>query len=362
MTTASHSSTALPTSHHPFKFSGSGGEYFRIWIVNVALTLITLGIYSAWAKVRNNRYIYGNTSVADGHFDYHADPMVILRGRIISLVLLLLYLLGSNFFPILGALIAIGVFVGLPWIVVRSLAFNARNTSWRNVRFNFIGRPLNAAGAYIGWPLVGVITFGLAMPFAWFKAAAFGVNNHRLGQTHFNMSARAIDFYKILLYLFLGGLLALVVMSLVGAGGLLSAMGGLEGLQNADPDDPLAGVSSAALVPAFFLIALIYLTLFNLFGALRFKTIYKNLALGKNIIDNDMSIMRFLFIAVTNAIGMLLTLGLFYPWAKVRMTRFLVESLELEAADLDSFVASAEKEQSALGEELGEAFDLGIGV
>jgi len=331
MTTASHSSTALPTSHHPFKFSGSGGEYFRIWIVNVALTLITLGIYSAWAKVRNNRYIYGNTSVADGHFDYHADPMVILRGRIISLVLLLLYLLGSNFFPILGALIAIGVFVGLPWIVVRSLAFNARNTSWRNVRFNFIGRPLNAAGAYIGWPLVGVITFGLAMPFAWFKAAAFGVNNHRLGQTHFNMSARAIDFYKILLYLFLGGLLALVVMSLVGAGGLLSAMGGLEGLQNADPDDPLAGVSSAALVPVFFLIAF-------------------------------MSIMRFLFIAVTNAIGMLLTLGLFYPWAKVRMTRFLVESLELEAADLDSFIASAEKEQSALGEELGEAFDLGIGV
>ena len=65
------------SSHHPFEFWGSGGEYFRIWIVNVALTLATLGIYSPWAKVRNNRYIYGNTTVADGHFDYHADPLVI---------------------------------------------------------------------------------------------------------------------------------------------------------------------------------------------------------------------------------------------------------------------------------------------
>lgn len=36
----------------PFSFTGSAGEYFRIWIVNIALSIVTLGIYSAWAKVR----------------------------------------------------------------------------------------------------------------------------------------------------------------------------------------------------------------------------------------------------------------------------------------------------------------------
>jgi hypothetical protein len=35
-----------------FGFSGSGAEYFRIWIVNLLLTVATFGIYSAWAKTR----------------------------------------------------------------------------------------------------------------------------------------------------------------------------------------------------------------------------------------------------------------------------------------------------------------------
>ena len=37
------------------KFTGKAGEYFRIWIVNVCLSVVTLGIYSAWAKVRRKR-------------------------------------------------------------------------------------------------------------------------------------------------------------------------------------------------------------------------------------------------------------------------------------------------------------------
>jgi hypothetical protein len=45
---------------HP-QFTGSAREYFRIWIVNLFFTLVTLGVYSAWAKVRKKRYLYGNT-------------------------------------------------------------------------------------------------------------------------------------------------------------------------------------------------------------------------------------------------------------------------------------------------------------
>jgi len=35
-----------------FVFHGTGREYFKIWIVNLVLTIATLGIYAAWAKVR----------------------------------------------------------------------------------------------------------------------------------------------------------------------------------------------------------------------------------------------------------------------------------------------------------------------
>ncbi|MBW1865812.1 MAG: DUF898 family protein [Deltaproteobacteria bacterium] len=45
--------TAKKENKVPFEFSGSGSEYFKIWLVNIILSVITIGIYSAWAKVRS---------------------------------------------------------------------------------------------------------------------------------------------------------------------------------------------------------------------------------------------------------------------------------------------------------------------
>ena len=39
-------------------FEGSGGEYFFIFLKHVFLTLITLGIYFAWAKTERRTYIW----------------------------------------------------------------------------------------------------------------------------------------------------------------------------------------------------------------------------------------------------------------------------------------------------------------
>ena len=334
----------------PFRFLGTGGEFFRIWIVNVLLTIATLGIYSAWAKVRTRRYLYGSTEVAGDHFDYHAKPLTILKGRVISLVALLVYVAVSELLPFVGLALLIALLIALPWIVVRSLRFNALMSSWRNIRFNFTGTPGGAAGAYLGWPILGTLSLGLGLPYAWYKAAAYGVNGHSLGRTPFRLSARAGDFY----------LMALVIVGVVVVGGVALSLlgGGLAALQDFDPE---SGFPFAAL-PILILISLFYLMVFSLFGGLRFRLVYQNLGLGENRINNDMPIGTYLYIAVTNTLLMLVTLGLFYPWAKIRMTRFLVDSLSLEAVDVDGFVAAEQQQESALGEELGEAFDLGIGV
>ena len=68
-------------------FSATGSEYFRIWIVNLLLSIVTLGIYSAWAKVRRNRYFYSSTHLAGGSFEYHGNAVAILKGRIAAVVL-----------------------------------------------------------------------------------------------------------------------------------------------------------------------------------------------------------------------------------------------------------------------------------
>ena len=65
-----------------FVFSGDSKAYFKLWAVNLLLTIATVGIYGAWAKVRNRRYIYGNTYLHDASFDYHANPRSILVARL----------------------------------------------------------------------------------------------------------------------------------------------------------------------------------------------------------------------------------------------------------------------------------------
>jgi len=53
------SNDAPATAIYPplaLRFTGRGTEYFGIWIVNLLLTIITLGIYSAGAKVRRLQY------------------------------------------------------------------------------------------------------------------------------------------------------------------------------------------------------------------------------------------------------------------------------------------------------------------
>ena len=72
------------------QFSGETGQFFKIWIVNIVLTILTFGIYSAWAKVRTHRYFYSNTSIEGHQFTYLANPIQILIGRIIAVVLFII--------------------------------------------------------------------------------------------------------------------------------------------------------------------------------------------------------------------------------------------------------------------------------
>lgn len=122
---------------YQFEFTGNALEYFRIWIVNILLTIATLGIYSAWAKVRNNRYFYGNTILDGSAFEYTADPVRILKGRLIAVALLILYQFAGVFSWQAGLAAALILMLVFPALVVMSMRFRMRYTSWRNIQFSF---------------------------------------------------------------------------------------------------------------------------------------------------------------------------------------------------------------------------------
>src|SRR4051812_35178889 len=141
-------------SSQRFEFSATGGEYFRIWIVNLLLTILTLGIYSAWAKVRKLRYFYGSTKLAGSSFEYHGKPIQILKGRMIASVFIVPYLVLHSLKPLYAIPFIVLFVLATPFLVVKSRRFQSRMTSWRNIRFGFIGTYGEAAKVYLGMLLL----------------------------------------------------------------------------------------------------------------------------------------------------------------------------------------------------------------
>lgn len=203
----------------PIVFTGKAGEYFGIWIVNLLLSIVTLGIYSAWAKVRRKKYFYNNILIEDVGFDYHARPIAILKGRIIAFVLFILYQVLAHFSPIAAGVLLVLFLIALPWIFVRGMLFNARNSSHRGLRFDFDGTYGQAALVILGYLLLIVVTFGLALPFVMQRTNQFVFNHHKFGLSHFQMNALVKDFYKIYLKL-LGVLVLIGVIAGVGVSAL----------------------------------------------------------------------------------------------------------------------------------------------
>ena len=319
----------------PFEFNGSGSEYFRIWIVNILLTIVTLGIYSAWAKVRNKQYFYGNTRVHAAGFEYLASPNQILKGRAIVGGVLMAYWAISAFLPYVEAVFILAFVFLFPWLIIRSLAFNAHNSAWRNIRFGFSASYLEAFKVYILWPLLAAVTLGIFSPYAFYRQKKFLVENSSFGQSRFTFHATWKDYYRILM---VATLLSLLSVAAIGA-------------------------AAYAFAPLAILALPIYLYVFAYFSVKTGNLLYNSSRLDSHRLASAMEVKGYMILVLTNTLATALTLGIFHPWAKVRALRYKLQHLTLlPSGDLNAFVSGKQKAVSAVGDASGDFFDLDIGL
>lgn len=353
---------------YDFYFYGTGSEYFRIWIVNLLLTIITLGIYSPWAKVRRLRYFYGNTELNDESFDFTANPKRILIGRLIAIGVYLIISVSGEFSPVIAAVGGLLIMALFPWLVRSTLRFRARNSQYKNVRFAFVGSLL---GAYVLFGLVifanllitgvgyvavnaqmvgtgvGIFLIGFALlaPFAWRLFKSYQFDNTQFGEMAFAWHASMLDVYKAVL-------IPIGIAILISIGGVV--MAGLGGVIGSD-----FGVVVVLAVIGMYLMMLLIVPFTQ---ACLHKVIWGNLTIGESeFVLNDFSIFRFAFIQFTNYLMIGLTLGLFTPWAAVRLHRYKTETLSLVSYEnFDELITPQMIEESALGEEIADVFDIDV--
>ena len=333
----------------PVQFHGKGFEYFKIWIVNILLTILTLGIYSAWAKVRNKQYFYGNTDIDGSSFQYTARPLQILIGRLIAFAIFIVYAVITELFPPAGPILGLIFLLFLPWIVIRSLAFNARNSMYRNIRFRFSGGVGEAVMAYILWPLLSVFTLGLLLPMAWHRQIRFLVRNHSFGTTPFEFESGVKPFYKVF------GLLILVIIAAIAIMGIATA---IFASQPSTPVDSMRGLELFPILSFIMLVA--YALMFAVIQAGLGNLRFNHSRLGEVSFSSALTIRGMAGLYIVNSLAIVISLGLLIPWAKVRTAAYRASCLTLTASSLDGFIAAEEQKISALGEQLGEVFDVDI--
>ncbi len=350
------------------RFTGEAGEYFRIWIVNVCLSVVTLGIYSAWAKVRRKKYFYGNTLLNGAAFEYLADPKAILRGRLIVLGAYIVYAVLRHFgmmtekengsAPLFGLLLAVFMLVVscyLPELIVRALAFNARNTSHRNVRFRFApgDTPFDSRFPtllFYTWPL----TLGLLYPYYAYRRRTFVLENTAYGTTRFSFDAEPGDFYWVyfkLLLLFICFYFASTAMLVAGITTFETSTAAV-----AASSRPLYMMSCILILPFYILFA-------SYRDAAMGRLYWQHTRLGKLRFRCGWKTWDLFKLHFVNSLGIILTAGLLAPWAAIRAARYQLHGISMQpAGELDGFTAAMTESVAATGAEAVEllGFDFSV--
>jgi uncharacterized membrane protein YjgN (DUF898 family) len=352
----------------PLLFTGNGAEYFRIWVVNTLLSIATIGIYSAWAKVRKSSYFLRNTRLLGDGFEFTGDPLAILRGRLAALALLGFYSFAYDFSLALGLFATATLVVLAPLLFAGAMRFRLHNTRWRAMRFAFTATRADAYRAVLIvmalWSLAPVVvalgsesslmavsaTTLLLLPWIHHRLKAF---QHR----HVAFAGHRSGFRSAVGSFYLAYLVALLVPLVPGLLALFAPLiAALFGSRTFG--GPVLGAVGGILV------VLGYLAAWPYFAARIQRIVWERTTLGPFSFKTTIAFRPLLSLAIKNFVLILLTAGLYWPFASIAWARYRIgcmsiagpESLDAAIATLDPGAAA-----NAIGEGAADFFGIDIG-
>ncbi len=339
----------------PITFGGTTRQYFKIYTVNMLLTILTLGIYSAWARVRTRRFFMGHTYIGKHNLDFDARPLSILVSRLIVVAILGGLLYAEITFDLIWSgvgVFLVGTLLLLPVALVRGRSFIARHTLHRTVRFRYRLEYRRAAILYLGYASFSIL-------FAYTSAQAVGSENMRIliwpGAVllgfiillplllHFDHRVQVdqLQFGRLRFFhesdvktYYLGGnkvfwvSLFVTIVFYLGHLIVLDVLRALLGSLMPDAS-PLTIGSIGGM--AGVMLGLLYMTwLFALYRAVFTCLYWQSFCIGKDSrIVSWLEWQSYAWLLIVNYTLIILSLGFMYPWARVRAYRYVAERLEI---------------------------------
>lgn len=315
------------TSVGKFRYHGSGGDLFGMVIVNAIFTILTLGIYSFWARTKVRQFHYSHTELDGDRFAYHGTGGELLRGALIagvvSFVLALVLTLGieaaggEDAAPLITGGIVVAFYVVLIPLVIYAVNASRRyrlsRSSWRGIRFSFHGQFNDFGALMLRGIFLSIVTLGFYTPFFQNERRRFLVNNTRFGSEPFMYIGEG----RTLFYPYLKALLLTL---------------------------PTLGFS------------------WIWYSAFKHQHFWNHTVMRGARFRSKVAGWSLLELQLTNMILIYITLGIGATWAITRSHTYFAERVTLEGTVDWARIQQQAQTAGAVGEGLAEGFDVDVGI
>jgi uncharacterized membrane protein YjgN (DUF898 family) len=303
-------------------FHGTGGKLFAIQIVNILLTIVTLGLYYPWAKAASMRYVMGETEFAESRFAFLGTGNEMFRGFIVG-ILIVGVVYGSFFglaylgYPIVGFLILVAALIFLvPFAIHSSMRYRTSRTTWRGIHFGYRGDLKELFAISLKGTLLTVVTFGIYGAWYAMDLRSYVLSHVRMGSVELRYKGNGGD------YLWMN----------------------------------MAG----------YFLSIITLGIYSFWWMRDMFNYYVNnlwLVQGDHVVrlKSKATGGGFFGLFALNFFLIILTLGLATPWVIVRTLHFTFENVEfLGELDLDNIQQTEADYKNATGDDLSSMLDVGM--
>jgi uncharacterized membrane protein YjgN (DUF898 family) len=199
------SASAVPTEHR-FSFHGTGGAFFAIVLKNMVLTILTLGIYSPWAKTARRAFLWQNTEIVGHRLRYHGTGQELLVGYIkVAIGYAILFGIPAAITHFvdatIGTIAQVAAFIIIlpliPFAIWGSRRYLLSRTSWRGIRLRLEG----PAGPYVKVFFLGylltIVTLGFYGPIWMNRMHRIALDATAVGTKKFQYRADDKEVWKI---------------------------------------------------------------------------------------------------------------------------------------------------------------------
>lgn len=324
-------------------YDGNVGELYGIFLRNLLLTIITVGIYRFWATTAMRRYVWSRMRFQDERFEYTGTGGELFKGFLIAVGVLfgliivseilayVLHLITGSFvvafIPVIAVYVLIIVFAAGAYFSAQR--YRLSRTSWCGIRGGMTGSMLAYGVRALLYGLGCIVTLGQLIPWTTVRLAERRINASSFGSETFRFQGRAGTVYAVFVVSFIGMVAWFAVTGWLFLRPAIMQMAAHRGgFPHAEPASPHAMVSLVAFYVLFIVGALL---LRCYYFAQVSQHILGNTTLGSQLrFGTSITGKRLLAISASNLAIVVFTLGLGFPLALHRALQFVSNTLLVE--------------------------------